>query len=649
MNNILLIGNPNVGKSSIFNLLTGSHEHTGNWTGKTVESCSARIKKTNYNLIDLPGIYSLSSLSEEEIITRDVLLFSEYKKIIYVMNVSNIERNMNLLLQLLEINSNIILCLNMIDELNQNNIQIDTNLLSDILGIDVICTSTKNNIGFNELINSLDKDKKSNYKYLYSYYVENNMNELNKIMNLNNRFLLHSVLQKDNTIIKYLKKKIDKNVNNYLLNVNREKISDDICFKINDLSNEIIKRVIIRKDNKKVSVLDKLSTNKICAFVSMLTILFGIFFITIILANYPSELLGYLFNKIHLYINSFTVKYSLHNNILLSLIDNVYIVVSFIISVMFPPLVIFFFLFTYTEEIGLLPRIVFNLDKICNKCNCHGKQVLTICSGFGCNACAISNSRIIDSKRDKLIAILTNSFIPCNGRFPIIITIISMFLVNDDNKLITALYLSLFVILTIAISFIISYILSKTILKGYPGFFILEMPKYKKVKITKILKNSLIYKSLSILKKAIIVSIPAGIIIWIFNNISINSITIYSYFTNMLNPFAKLIGLDGVILSSFILGLPANEIVLPLMMMGYTNSNQLLDISNIDVIKNILLDHGWNIKVAISTILFTIMHFPCATTLYTIKSEVGIKWMIYSFLIPLITGIFFLLLFNLII
>ena len=578
MNNILLCGNPNVGKSSIYNKLTSSHEHTGNWTGKTVDIAKSKIKNTVYNLIDLPGIYSLSSLSDEEIIAKDILINTNYKKIIYVMDSSNIERNMNLLLQILEINKNVILCLNMIDEIDKKGIEIDVDLLSDILGIDIVCTSVNKNIGFDKLISLLDNSRISNFNYLYNYDNEN---------------------------------------------------------RINKLSNEISSRVVKRNKKKKVSLFDKLLTNKISSVILMLMMLFVIFFITLVLANYPSNLLSALFNKIELLLN-----------IKSSLITCIYRVVTFIISVMFPPLVIFFFLFSCLEESGLLPRIAFNLDIVCNKCNCHGKQVLSICSGFGCNACAVVGTRIIDSKRDRLLAILTNSFIPCNGRFPFLITIISIFMSN--NYLIAATYLVLFISFSIFLSFIVTYLLSKTILKGYPGFFVLELPDYRRINIKKVFVNSFIYKSLSILKKTIIVSILAGIIIWTLNNIFINDISLYIRLIHFIDPLSRLLGLDGVILSSFILGLPANEIVMPLIMMGYMNSNNIIDISDINIIKNILLVNGWNIKTAICSILFCLIHYPCGTTLLTIKSEVGFKWMVFSIIIPLLTIAILLVIINIV-
>lgn len=651
--NILLCGNPNVGKSSIFNELTNSNEHTGNWTGKTVELAKKQIKNTNFTLIDLPGIYSLSSLSEDENIAKNTLLFDKYEKIIYVMDSSNIEKNMNLLLQVTQINKNIILCLNMTDELESKGIEIKYEKLSKILGIKVIKTSASNKEGIKELKNSLNDNNKSDFEFKYDNYIEEHIENLIKLLpkKFKNRYIALKILERDSDLINKIKELynvniMSKKINNYLLNINSENISDDISIKINEICKKISKEVITYKKDKKISNIDKLFSSKIYTISIMLLIIFSIFLITIALANYPSEALSYIFTKIETILYNISQHLNIPKIIYDPLIFGVYRIVTFVISVMFPPLVIFFFLYTYAEESGIMPRIAFNLDRACKCASCHGKQALTICSGFGCNACAVVGSRIIDSKRDKLLAILTNSFIPCNGRFPMIIAIITMFFVNSNNKLLVAMYLTIFVIFAIAISFITSYILSKTILKGYPGFFILELPDYKKVKIKKIIKLSFIHKSLSILKKAIVVSIPAGIIIWLFTNTTIGELTIFNILSNKLNPIGKIIGLDGIILLSFILALPANEIVLPIIIMGYLNNNNVTLISDYLSIKNILINNGWTITTAISTILFSIMHFPCATTLSTIKSEVGTKWMIYAFIIPLITGIIFLTILN---
>ena len=655
-NKILLCGNPNVGKSSIFNMLTHSHEHTGNWTGKTVELASKKIIGTNYTLVDLPGIYSLSSLSEEEVVAKNTLLFEDYKKIIYVVDASNLEKNLNLFFQILEINRNIILCINMIDELENKKIKLDIDKLRKLLRVKIVECSTYKNIGFNELISLLDEDTYCDFNYYYNYEIENNIKEISAILpnGFNNRFMSISMLNKDRRLVNDIKEKygIDletKDIDNYLMKINSENISDLVSIKINTLCRIMTKEVYRREYTKRISFLDKLFSNRITTILMMMLIMFGIFFITIVLANYPSDFLGNMFTKIENYLYDFCINNSVSKYIYEPLLFGIYRVVTFIISVMFPPLVIFFILFTFAEESGILPRIAFNFDRVCKLSGCHGKQCLTMCSGFGCNACAVVGSRIIDSKRDKIIAILTNSFIPCNGRFPMIIALITMFLANSSNKILVSLYLCIFVIFAIIMSFLISFILSKTILKGYPGFFVLELPEYKKVKISKVLKNSIVYKSLSILKKAILVSIPAGLIIWILTNIYVNDSSLFVILSNILAPFSELIGLDGIILLSFLLALPANEIVLPIIIMGYLGNNNVSLISNYASIKNILISNGWTTLTAISVILFSLMHFPCGTTLLTIRSEIGNKWMLYAFLIPLITGISILFVLNYII
>lgn len=652
--NILLVGNPNVGKSSIFNILTHSHEHTGNWTGKTVKLARKNIINTNYTLIDLPGIYSLSSLSDEEIVAKDTLLFEQYEKIIYVMDSSNIEKNLHLLLQILEINKNIILCLNMVDELDIKGIKINDKKLSEILDIKVIRCSASKNIGIKELIESLDEESKSSYNYIYDYNIEKGISDIFEYLTnqFKSRFIALKLLEKDITLVDSIKTKykidiIDKDIQNYLMNVNSEEISDSVSNLLNNISKNIYNEVVEISKEKEIGTIDKIFSKKIYALPIMFIIMFGIFFITIVLANYPSELLSLIFNKFEICLVNLSNILKIPSYIYEPIIYGIYRVVSFIVSVMFPPLVIFFFLFTYAEESGILPRLAFNFDKVFKCSGCHGKQALTICSGFGCNACAIVGSRIIDSKRDKLIAILTNSFIPCNGRFPMIIALITMFFTNSNNKLQVSLYLTLFVILAILISLLTSFILSKTLLKGYNGFFILELPDYKKVKFKKVLKNSLIYKSLSILKKAVLVSIPCGIIIYFMTNTTIGNLSLFKIASNFLEPFGKLLGLDGVILLSFFLALPANEIVLPIIIMGYLGSKNVPMISNYLTIKEVLINNSWTYMTALSTILFSIMHFPCGTTLATIKSEVGTKWMIYSFFIPLVTGILFLFILNL--
>lgn len=310
---------------------------------------------------------------------------------------------------------------------------------------------------------------------------------------------------------------------------------------------------------------------------------------------------------------------------------------------MLPPMAIFFPLFTLLEDLGYLPRIAFNMDKTFQKCTACGKQALTMCMGFGCNACGVIGARIIDSPRERLIAILTNSFVPCNGRFPAMISIISMFLIGNCTGIISSLkgvLILLFVILLgIFMTFVSSKLLSKTLLKGESSSFTLELPPYRVPKIGSTIIRSIFDRTLFVLGRAVIVALPTGIIIWLLANINIYDVSILTHITNFLDPFAKIIGLDGVLLTAFILGFPANEIVIPIAMMAYTLSGELEQMNNLIEIKNVLILNGWTINTAICTIIFSLMHWPCSTTCLTILKETkSKKWTLISMVLPTICG-----------
>ena len=375
----------------------------------------------------------------------------------------------------------------------------------------------------------------------------------------------------------------------------------------------------------------------------MILMLIGILYISIEGANYPSSILFSFFKWLKDILNDILLNICIPKVIVDLLINGVYQVLTWVVAVMLPPMAIFFPLFTLLEDLGVLPRIAFNLDGYFQKSNACGKQALTMCMGFGCNAVGVTNARIIDSPRERLIAILTNSFIPCNGRFPTLISVISMFFIIESkffNSIINVLILTLAILLSIFITFIVSKILSKTILKGIPSFFTLELPPYRRPQVVKVIVRSILDRTLFVLGRAILISIPAGVIIWLCANITIGGETLISIISNFLDPFGKLIGLDGVIVLAFILGFPANEIVIPIIMMSYLSNSTIIDISNLNVVKDILTSNGWTITTAICIIIFILFHFPCSTTVLTIKKETGsLKWTILSFLLPLVIGI----------
>ena len=662
-----LIGNPNVGKSTIFNGLTGMRQHTGNWPGKTVAKATGYkvYNGVSYQFEDLPGTYSLLAHSKEEEVTRDFVYFDDYDALVVVCDATALERNLNLVLQVLEITDKVVVCVNLLDEARKKKIEIDLKKLSSLLGVPVVGVVARDKKGFDELLDKIRQVslKKAGYiKINYDKFIVQDINKLEK-------FIPKNLVNSENVILRYLASDYNfinafdyKYKTNLMRNLEAKYIKEDILnsFKdkginyddietimtetINERSYSICKKVVrYNKDNydKKERIIDKYLTNKITGIPIMLCLLFLILWITITLANIPSD---FLYEKLFWFedvLYKFLINIHFPLWITDMLVHGVYRVLAWVVAVMLPPMAIFFPLFTLLEDFGLLPRIAFNLDKSFEKCSSCGKQALTMVMGFGCNAVGVTGARIIDSPRERLIAIITNSFVPCNGRFPLLISLITMFLVtNNSTGLMRAFILLIFILIGVVVTFIVSKILSITILKGVPSSFTLELPPYRRPQIGKVLVRSLIDRTLFVLKRAVCVSAPAGLVIWIFSNLTINGASLLKIFSDFLNPFGKFIGLDGVIIMAFILGFPANEIVIPIMIMGYMSLGMITDMNDLNLLKELFVNNGWTYVTAICVMLFSLFHFPCLTTLITIKKETGKwKWALISFIVPLIIGI----------
>ena len=632
---IALIGNPNVGKSTLFNELTKMHQHTGNWAGKTVGVAVGY--HDDLEIYDLPGTYSLIPHSLEEEITSDFIIKKDYDLALIVCDATMLERNLNLVIQTLEVTNQAILCVNMIDETIKNGITIDIDKLSKLLHIPVVGISAKKKIGIESLLKEITNfNNNETFKVDYCGELEDSINAVSDLVN--SRFeaikcIIDDNIKDDKTCLvkSYL---CDQGINSL------DSVMKSIYKKCEDINNEVTIKNLKKKKNRK---LDKILTNKITGIPIIILMLIGILYISIEGANYPSSILFSFFKWLKDILNDILLNICIPKVIVDLLINGVYQVLTWVVAVMLPPMAIFFPLFTLLEDLGVLPRIAFNLDGYFQKSNACGKQALTMCMGFGCNAVGVTNARIIDSPRERLIAILTNSFIPCNGRFPTLISVIGMFFIIESkffNSIINVLILTLAILLSIFITFIVSKILSKTILKGIPSFFTLELPPYRRPQVVKVIVRSILDRTLFVLGRAILISIPAGVIIWLCANITIGGETLISIISNFLDPFGKLIGLDGVIVLAFILGFPANEIVIPIIMMSYLSNSTIIDISNLNVVKDILTSNGWTITTAICIIIFILFHFPCSTTVLTIKKETGsLKWTILSFLLPLVIGI----------
>ena len=593
-----LVGNPNVGKSSVFNNLTGLHQHTGNWPGKTIESSFGTYDYlgNKFLIVDLPGTYSLNSYSKEEAVTTDFIEKSHFDVMVIVVDATALERNLNLVLQVLQITKNVIVCVNLLDEAKKKNIKINLKLLSEKLGVPVVGTiATKKN--------TLDE----------------------------------------------LKKKINYIACNRTDDVNEFSSDEEVVRNAEMIANEVVDKSCINANRDRK--IDEILTSKIFGLPIMIAMLGFIFWLTIIGANYPSKILSWLFELGQKRLENWFIAWKFPHFVSGLLINGVYQTVTWIISVMLPPMAIFFPLFTLLEDLGVLPRIAFNLDNFFRKAGTCGKQALTMCMGFGCNAAGVIGCRIMRSTRERLIAIVTNCFVPCNGRFPLLITVATIFFAGMFNGIVGSLVSTFIVLgvilLGIVLSLFISKILSCTILKGESSGFILELPPYRKPQIGSILIRSVLDRTIFVLGRAVCSAIPAGIVIWVLANVQIDGTSMISYIACFFDPIAKIMGLDGYILTAFIFGIPANEIVLPILLMMYMKSGYLVDISDSWRIGEILIANGWTILTAINVMIFTLLHFPCMTTLLTIKKETNSsKWVWISFLIPTVCGMIICILTN---
>ena len=671
---IALAGNPNVGKSTVFNQLTGLNQHTGNWAGKTVTTAQGYLKYngTGFIIVDIPGTYSLIAHSTDEEIAAKFICFENVDAVIVVCDATNLERNLNLVLQTLEITDNVVLCVNLIDEAKKKSIEINLEQLSIDLGISVVSTNARSNRGLEELMCSVSnilENKQTPIKIKYTDHLEHAISMIETVVSqklkgkLNSRWIsLNFINYKENSI---------KLLNDYLgfdisedeavsssIESAREylrhagvagyKIEDEIAMCIINTAEKIAKNCVSCKKsdcNNMERKLDTILTSRLTGIPIMIMLLGFIFWLTIIGSNYPSQLLftglfwiGDRLTELLILLN---VPFWFREVFIMG----IYRVLAWVVAVMLPPMAIFFPLFAFLEDLGYLPRVAFNLDKCFKKSRACGKQALTMCMGFGCNAAGVIGCRIIDSPRERLIAIMTNNFVPCNGRFPTLIAIITMFFAGEmlgwAGGFFSVMMLTVAVTMCVITTLLVSRLLSETILKGITSSFILELPPYRKPQIGKIIVRSIFDRTLFVLARAIIVAAPAGLIIWLMANVLIGDISILNHVSMFLDPFARAVGLDGIILLAFILGFPANEIVVPIMIMAYMSTGSILELESLAQLKELLVSNGWTWITAVSTLIFTLMHWPCSTTCLTIMKETkSIKWTIISILLPTATGFF---------
>ncbi len=620
---VALMGNPNVGKSTIFNGLTRLRQHTGNWAGVTVSCAVGQFSYggQDFSAVDLPGIYSFDTRSAEEELTKDFILNEDYDFLLVVCDATCLERGLYLLSQaagLLEHREEAgpmpqaVLCVNLCDEAEKKGIQIDFKALERSLGIPVSPCCGRTDRGLLPLKKLLASLTASCPCACASCSLSAPYGKLPS------------------------------------------------AFSPKDLAAQA---VTYTKEHyrKREERLDRILTGPFTGTAVMVLLLLGIFWLTITGANYPSSMLWDLFFSLEPRLAEAALSIGLPQWFIDMAVFGVYRVVAWIVSVMLPPMAIFFPLFTLLEDLGYLPRAAFNMDGAFHKCSACGKQCLTMAMGLGCNAAGVVGCRIIDSPRERLIAILTNSLMPCNGRFPLLLTMIALLGAGGGvwaglpmenpvlSSLLTALVLTLFILAAILATLGASFLLSRTLLKGVPSSFTLELPPYRRPQPGKVIVRSIFDRTLFVLGRAVAVAAPAGLVIWLLANLTVGGESLLMHIAGFLDPLGTLMGLDGIILMAFILGFPANEIVLPIILMAYLQSGVLAPMDDKTAILSLLSANGWTVKTAVCMAIFSLFHWPCSTTCLTIKKETGsLKWTAVSILLPTGIGVLLCILVNLV-
>jgi ferrous iron transport protein B len=672
---VALAGNPNTGKSTVFNRLTGLRQHTGNWPGKTVTRAEGGFTygRDRFKLVDLPGTYSLLSASHDEEIARDFLLFARPEVTVVVVDPTCLERNLNLVLQILEITDRVVVCVNLMDEAERHGLGIDTERLSADLGVPVMPASARRGTGIDALVGAIHdvatgRTEVRPHRIAPPPALDHAVHQLVREIRAarpelaSPRWVAMRLLDADESIVQALG---SGPAAVHILELARElraavgDFHDGIAAAIYAEASAIAERAVTRRDGDRVPDfdrrVDRIVTSPRWGLPIMVALLAAVMWITVSGANYPSAMLDrLLLQTAHPWLQGLAAGAGWPWWLSGALIDGAYLALAWVVSVMLPPMAIFFPLFTLLEDLGYLPRVAFNLDRMFQRAGAHGKQALTMCMGFGCNAAGVIATRIIDSPRERLIAIVTNNFALCNGRWPTQILLATIFVgavaPPQFRGVVAAGAVLAVALLGVALTFLVSRALSRTILQGEISTFSLELPPYRPPRILQTLYTSLIDRTIFVLWRAMVFAAPAGLVIWIIANVRLDGATLAGWLTSSLDPLGLLLGLNGVILLAYVVAIPANEIVIPTVLMLTVMSTGLggvgegagvmFDPASETVTSSILRAGGWTLLTAVNLMLFSLMHNPCSTALYTIWKETrSAKWTWIAALLPVAMGL----------